>query len=79
MKKLVLFASAIIALSFASCANKGNAEGTEQNDTTATTVETPAVTEPAANDTTATTTENEAVKEDAVKVDAEKAAPEVKE
>lgn len=50
MKKLVLFATAIVAISFASCNNKPKEDAAVAPDTTAT-IETPA---PATVDTTAT-------------------------
>jgi len=40
MKKLVLFAVAAVALSFASCSNKSNQEAATNADTTAVAVET---------------------------------------
>ncbi|MFR9166888.1 MAG: hypothetical protein ACLVKO_11980 [Dysgonomonas sp.] len=51
MKKLVLFAVAAVAISFASCSNKSNADSTPAADTTAVVVEEEVVAAPV-NDST---------------------------
>ncbi|MDH6355280.1 hypothetical protein M2132_001619 [Dysgonomonas sp. PH5-45] len=61
MKKLVLFAAAIVALSFASCSNKANTEAAPETDTTAVVAEeAPEVVAPVEGDSVATPVVEEA-------------------